>query len=208
MRHLHGVLDGWARRGHRRHRWEGRAAALGPGARGGGREERGEGREGDARGRRDDLVREGGVGEAEAKRTSSEFYTTEFPTMIKGWRDDFQTPDLPFLYVELCTEYGAKEPKEGDFWQADHIEAVAEGGGSCGLKNLRTLCVPCHKNETEKLRSRLRLCGGRASPSDANAGGPGQMDIRSAFMRPQCMGSSGSELTLQKERKKRRRTAD
>lgn len=100
------------------------------------------------------------------------------------------------------------QPKEGDFWQADHIEAVAEGGGSCGLKNLRTLCVPCHKNETEKLRSRLRLCGGRASPSDANAGGPGQMDIRSAFMRPQCMGSSGSELALQKERKKRRRTAD
>lgn len=35
-------------------------------------------------------------------------------------------------------------PKEGDFWQADHIRAVAEGGGGCGLENLRTLCVPCH----------------------------------------------------------------
>jgi 5-methylcytosine-specific restriction endonuclease McrA len=35
-------------------------------------------------------------------------------------------------------------PKKGDFWQADHILAVAEGGGDCGLENLRTLCVPCH----------------------------------------------------------------
>lgn len=35
-------------------------------------------------------------------------------------------------------------PKEGDFWQADHIRPVAEGGGDCGLENLRTLCVPCH----------------------------------------------------------------
>jgi len=37
-----------------------------------------------------------------------------------------------------------QNPKEGDFWQADHILAVAEGGGSCGIENLRTLCVPCH----------------------------------------------------------------
>lgn len=36
------------------------------------------------------------------------------------------------------------EPKEGDFWQADHILPVAQGGGGCGLENLRTLCVPCH----------------------------------------------------------------
>mmetsp|Transcript_2693 Transcript_2693/g.6384 ORF Transcript_2693/g.6384 Transcript_2693/m.6384 type:complete len:232 (+) Transcript_2693:125-820(+) len=37
-----------------------------------------------------------------------------------------------------------QNPREGDFWQADHIRAVAEGGGDCGLDNLRTLCVPCH----------------------------------------------------------------
>lgn len=54
-----------------------------------------------------------------------------------------------------------QNPKEGDFWQVDHIQAVAEGGGGCGLENLRTLCVPCHVAETEKLRGRLRL----ASPT-------------------------------------------
>ena len=37
-----------------------------------------------------------------------------------------------------------QNPREGDFWQADHILAVSEGGGGCGLENLRTLCVPCH----------------------------------------------------------------
>lgn len=37
-----------------------------------------------------------------------------------------------------------QNPREGDFWQADHIQAVSEGGGNCGLENLRTLCVPCH----------------------------------------------------------------
>jgi len=50
-------------------------------------------------------------------------------------------------------------PREGDFWQVDHVRAVSEGGGGCGLDNLRTLCVPCHADETEKLRRRLKLRG-------------------------------------------------
>jgi hypothetical protein len=35
-----------------------------------------------------------------------------------------------------------QDPKEGDFWQADHIVAVSEGGGDSNLQNLRSLCVP------------------------------------------------------------------
>jgi 5-methylcytosine-specific restriction endonuclease McrA len=36
----------------------------------------------------------------------------------------------------------------------DHIIPVCEGGGCCGLSNLRTLCKPCHKVETKKLVER------------------------------------------------------
>jgi|EP01049_Picozoa_sp_SAG25_P018356 hypothetical protein len=32
--------------------------------------------------------------------------------MIQRWRQQFDTPTLPFFYVELCSEYGAEEPKE------------------------------------------------------------------------------------------------
>lgn len=40
-------------------------------------------------------------------------------------------------------------------WQMDHRVPVAEGGGACGLDNLRTLCIWCHKKETARLRKRL-----------------------------------------------------
>lgn len=39
-------------------------------------------------------------------------------------------------------------------WEADHIVPVVEGGGECGLENLRTLCQPCHRRETAKLAAR------------------------------------------------------
>ena len=41
-------------------------------------------------------------------------------------------------------------------WDADHILPVAEGGGQCDLDNLRTLCLPCHREVTADLRERLR----------------------------------------------------
>jgi 5-methylcytosine-specific restriction endonuclease McrA len=40
-------------------------------------------------------------------------------------------------------------------WDADHIRPVAEGGGECDLENLRTLCLPCHREVTADLRRRL-----------------------------------------------------
>jgi len=39
--------------------------------------------------------------------------------------------------------------------EVDHIIPVVEGGGSCGLENLRTVCIWCHRNETKKLAARL-----------------------------------------------------
>lgn len=41
-------------------------------------------------------------------------------------------------------------------WQMDHRLAVTEGGGICGLGNLRTLCLECHQRETRLLHERMR----------------------------------------------------
>ena len=46
-------------------------------------------------------------------------------------------------------------PHRQTFWDADHIVPVVEGGGECGLDNIRTLCWWCHRDETKKLRRRL-----------------------------------------------------
>lgn len=39
-------------------------------------------------------------------------------------------------------------------WEADHIVPVAEGGGLCGLENMRTLCVLCHREASLQLAGR------------------------------------------------------
>lgn len=41
-----------------------------------------------------------------------------------------------------------------DHTWADHVVPVVEGGGACGLDNLRTLCIPCHHRETAALAAR------------------------------------------------------
>lgn len=51
---------------------------------------------------------------------------------------------------------GLRRYRKGQtLWEMDHIIPVVEGGGSCGLENLRTLCRWCHLGETRKLRRRL-----------------------------------------------------
>jgi 5-methylcytosine-specific restriction endonuclease McrA len=92
-------------------------------------------------------------------------------------------------------------PQEHDFWQADHIFAVAEGGGSTGLDNLRTLCTPCHSAETEQLLARLKTLPHLSSVHAKDS--QTQMDIISAFSN-----KANQKLADSKERRKRRRVAD
>lgn len=60
--------------------------------------------------------------------------------------------DRPKLLNRLCLN-----PIEGNAWHADHIVAVAQGGGECDEDNLRTLCVLCHAAVTaEQAKERAR----------------------------------------------------
>jgi len=60
--------------------------------------------------------------------------------------------------VEALAIWGMKSvAARRSLWDADHILPVAEGGGQCDLDNLRTLCLPCHREATADLRRRLRL---------------------------------------------------
>ena len=43
-----------------------------------------------------------------------------------------------------------KKKHGGGLWDADHIVCVKGGGGQCGLDNIRTLCIECHKKKTYK----------------------------------------------------------
>src|ERR1700761_3348435 len=52
-------------------------------------------------------------------------------------------------------EWDLKEGFRRSLWDADHIIPVAEGGGECDLKNMRTLCLKCHRAVTALLRARL-----------------------------------------------------
>lgn len=59
---------------------------------------------------------------------------------------------------QVLAELGIPEHRT-TYWDADHIVPVVKGGGSCGLDNYRTLCIPCHRKATADLaaeRARLR----------------------------------------------------
>ena len=57
--------------------------------------------------------------------------------------------------MRLLAKWGLKRLSRKSLWDADHILAVAEGGGECDLENLRTLCLLCHRSQTLELRRRL-----------------------------------------------------
>lgn len=44
----------------------------------------------------------------------------------------------------------------GSLWDADHMLEVKNGGGCCGLDNMRTLCISCHKIVTAQTGTRKK----------------------------------------------------
>ena len=79
---------------------------------------------------------------------------------------DTKYPDAPAVRrfrARLFAKYAPGRWTSGRStgWDADHIVPVVEGGGQCGLDNYRTLCHPCHKDETAKLAGRRANQGGK-----------------------------------------------
>lgn len=61
-------------------------------------------------------------------------------------------PGGPYLRSKALREMGIAN--SAALWHADHIVPVSEGGGECGIENLRTLCWRCHQTVTRELRQR------------------------------------------------------
>jgi 5-methylcytosine-specific restriction enzyme A len=51
-------------------------------------------------------------------------------------------------------------------WEADHVQAVVDGGGSCDLSNLQTLCFACHRDKTAELARRRAEARRNVRPPD------------------------------------------
>jgi 5-methylcytosine-specific restriction protein A len=66
--------------------------------------------------------------------------------------------------LRLLAKWGLKRLTRKTLWDADHILPVVEGGGECDLKNLRTLCLLCHRQQTLELRRRLLSSPSRGEP--------------------------------------------
>jgi 5-methylcytosine-specific restriction protein A len=77
---------------------------------------------------------------------------------LKRWK-------WPDTIIQNPERYGALDMFRQQFpwfrpylsaWAADHILPVIEGGGECGIENIRTLCLGCHNAATAELRERLK----------------------------------------------------
>jgi hypothetical protein len=67
----------------------------------------------------------------------------EFLALDRAWRQD--GAEVRRRRVAWLQAHGIPVARaDGRWWDIDHIVPVVDGGGFCGLKNLQTLCIPCH----------------------------------------------------------------
>ena len=89
-----------------------------------------------------------------------------------GWlevrRDlDAETRQQIIALLRATDPYVAGAAHRLTLWDMDHIVPVIEGGGACGLDNLRTLCIPCHRGQTKALAGRRARKKTRTPDRDA-----------------------------------------
>lgn len=79
----------------------------------------------------------------------------------------------------LCEAWGASVWSwDPTLWEADHVVPLAEGGTN-DLSNYRTLCIPCHKDQTRALAGRLAAARRGLGAGLFGAGAPmAPQDIR------------------------------
>lgn len=70
----------------------------------------------------------------------------------RGGREKFVEIVAPLRQIEDIL--GVKFTNRISFWDADHIKSVVEGGGECGIENMQTLCLWCHKAKTSGLAAK------------------------------------------------------
>jgi 5-methylcytosine-specific restriction endonuclease McrA len=107
-----------------------------------------------------------------------------------------------------------QDPREGLAWEADHVVAVADGGGQCTADNMRTLCVPCHLEVTREQwtswagRPKKRslpenFCNKQPLVPDANTLSSSTEALSSDPPAKKCIGfTTYTTVTHEKERKK------
>jgi 5-methylcytosine-specific restriction protein A len=89
------------------------------------------------------------------------------------WTEWNWSPDRLKLQEEWLAAKGVPRSRLGGkrLWDMDHTTPVVEGGGTCGLDNLRTLCIPCHRAQTKALAAR-RAQARKAAKEGQSAGPP------------------------------------
>lgn len=66
-----------------------------------------------------------------------------------GWAGSWPSPSRVWAAICLAVEVGVGKEAlyRRSWWDMDHARPLSEGGSNV-LTNLRTLCVPCHKQQS------------------------------------------------------------
>lgn len=94
------------------------------------------------------------------------------------------------IWRELAKEHGMPDPSR-TWWEADHIVAIAEGGGLGGLETYQTLCYKCHQEKTKEMRHKLKGKGNKFVDREDNEAGVVYDEILPAGLSFDCGNSSG-----------------